>query len=561
MEDSSFLGNIGSLFQSTDSGQRLAGGAEGLAGGVSSLSQSAFDSAVTQPVQAASDLVSQVTGGNVNLSSPALPEGAVASAQETTGSPVTTVDQFNAFMKGLNEEAAAQQPSTPGATTGAVQPATQPATASGSQIPKFGEDGYKFAERGSPQDFFLAQTNEGTQALSQEQIARGQAYAQQQGMNFDPTTGFSSAAPTDPQAPAPQQGGNFGLAGFTPQFEGQTPSQFMRGEDTAADTTFQGTDFQGRLQQFASPEARQANIEEGQASFVQASADREARQAARPDFGAAISDRDRRAASGEGISTADRKDMAKANMRGASASDIARGNKIADELGVDLKTGESLTTGTTAKDIAETDKIKAEILSILSEVGNKGTELNLSPAELARDKAAGGTLNKWNDSGRSTIQSNINTLNEVITGLEDSNIKTRGFIDALPFGADWARAIMNPTGADAKDRVQGVIFQTLKETLGAQFTEKEGKRLVEASYNSMLSPEANAARLRDYTAGLMKASEARESQMRYLQENKTLAGYQGPSPAGVMSQVGSGGAGGSPIKGDVDDKSLDGALL
>jgi hypothetical protein len=69
---------------------------------------------------------------------------------------------------------------------------------------------------------------------------------------------------------------------------------------------------------------------------------REARLADRPDFGEAVSDRDRRAARGEGISMADRTAMAKASARGASPSEIARGNKIADELGVDLETGQPL---------------------------------------------------------------------------------------------------------------------------------------------------------------------------------------------------------------------------
>ena len=213
-----------------------------------------------------------------------------------------------------------------------------------------------------------------------------------------------------------------------------------------------------------------------------------------------------------------------------------------------------------AKEQAETDKIKAETLGILEQIGNKGTELNLSPAETARDKTAGTALAKWDDSGRATVTSNITALDNIVGGLEDGQIKTRGFIDALPFGSDWARAIMNPEAADAKNRVEGVIFQTLKETLGAQFTEREGKRLVEASYNPMLDPATNAARLRDYSNGLKKAVQARESQMAYLKENKTLQGYNGATPAGVMSQVGSG-EGGSPIQGDIDDKSLDGALL
>ena len=76
--------------------------------------------------------------------------------------------------------------------------------------------------------------------------------------------------------------------------------------------------------------------------FERESAAREARLGARPDFGEAVSDRDRRAARGDDISMADQTAMAKANARGATPSEVARGNQVANALGVDLKTGQSL---------------------------------------------------------------------------------------------------------------------------------------------------------------------------------------------------------------------------
>jgi hypothetical protein len=76
--------------------------------------------------------------------------------------------------------------------------------------------------------------------------------------------------------------------------------------------------------------------------FERESAAREARLDARPDFGEAVSDRDRRAARGDGISMADQVDMAKANARGATPREVARGNQVANALGVDLKTGQPL---------------------------------------------------------------------------------------------------------------------------------------------------------------------------------------------------------------------------
>ena len=385
-------------------------------------------------------------------------------------------------------------------------------------------------------------------------------------------TEAGQVSPVEPQAQLPstiQNANGQNLAGFKPKYEGQSLTDFMAGRDDPSAASVQVQDPQGRFRRQAAPvagetpeqnQARTDALFPEQADFREESAAREARQAARPDFGDAqeraagtVTDRERRAARGDGMSDADRRDIAKANQRGASAGDVARGEKVAAALGIDRKTGKPL-EGVSGKELAETGKIRAETAQILSEIGEKSKELNLTPAEESRDKTAGTALAKWDDSGRATVTSNIAALDSITKGLEDGQIKTRGFIDALPFGSDWARAIVNPDAQDAKNRVEGVIFQTLKETLGAQFTEKEGKRLVEASYNPMLSPEANAARLRDYSNGLKKAVAARESQLAYLKENKTLQGYDGATPAGIMSQVGSG-VGGSQIQGDVNYQS------
>ena len=72
------------------------------------------------------------------------------------------------------------------------------------------------------------------------------------------------------------------------------------------------------------------------------SAEREARLDARLPGDQSVSDRDRRAARGDNISMADQTDMAKANARGASPREVARGNQVANALGVDLETGQSL---------------------------------------------------------------------------------------------------------------------------------------------------------------------------------------------------------------------------
>lgn len=73
--------------------------------------------------------------------------------------------------------------------------------------------------------------------------------------------------------------------------------------------------------------------------YSQDSAAREARLENKPDFNTAVSDRDRRAARGEGTSMADLVDMAKGNAKDASPRDVARGAKVAEELGINPLTG------------------------------------------------------------------------------------------------------------------------------------------------------------------------------------------------------------------------------
>jgi hypothetical protein len=74
-----------------------------------------------------------------------------------------------------------------------------------------------------------------------------------------------------------------GLIGFTPQFEGQTLGQFIRGEDTQQQATFTGVDAQGRLRQFT-PEGQLADSYSG---FEAESQAREARIGQAPGVGGA----------------------------------------------------------------------------------------------------------------------------------------------------------------------------------------------------------------------------------------------------------------------------------
>ena len=176
----------------------------------------------------------------------------------------------------------------------------------------------------------------------------------------------------------------------------------------------------------------------------------------------------------------------------------------------------------------------------------------LTPGEKKIDEDVASDLNDWRLNGSSLAKSNIIQLSEVIGDLEDGNIDTRSLSDFAPM-SDNVRALFNPTGQDALDKVRGVIFQSLKATLGGQFAEKEGIRLVNAAYNTQLSEEQNIDRLGALLRRTQAAADAKDNASQYFQENGTLKGYSGVGARSAFdASTGAQGAKGSPIKGDVD---------
>ena len=285
------------------------------------------------------------------------------------------------------------------------------------------------------------------------------------------------------------------------------------------------------------------------------SAQREARLDARPDFNEAISDRDRRAARGDGISMADQTDMAKANARGASPREVARGNQVANALGVDLATGQSLqaTGGLTETERLNRQKFELEqtkFIQSIIDTANAKAPLSIAQKKFAEESGKGAY--SWDQGGRQTSQENIGKFGQIIQDLEQGQLDTRTLSEFVPFGGDWWRSALNPTGQQGLDNVRGVIFQGLRDTLGAQFTEKEGERLVNAAYNPKLNEEQNIARLKPALARMKATFQAKEALTKHIMDGGDIREYKGKTPMDVYKSFDGQAGSGSPIPGDVD---------
>jgi len=147
-------------------------------------------------------------------------------------------------------------------------------------------------------------------------------------------------------------------------------------------------------------------------------------------------------------------------------------------------------------------------------------------------------LAPWGTGGKQQAEANLATYDNLITGLTSGEITTRGFADLTPQALgvdDTLRQLLNPTGQNAVDNVRRVIFQGLKDTLGAQFTQREAERLVAASYNPALPEEMNIARLQDARDVLADVIAAKNDLYAHISAGGTMGDYKGVAPAAVLS--------------------------
>ena len=142
--------------------------------------------------------------------------------------------------------------------------------------------------------------------------------------------------------------------------------------------------------------------------------------------------------------------------------------------------------------------------------------------EFAKEYAVGVAGGGYEDASKQVDQ-----LESAIAELgtsEDLTGPARGMVP------DFVRAFTNPKAVDIKERVEEVVQRNLRLILGAQFTEKEGERLISRAYNDRLQEDVNVARLNRLVGAMRKALAAKMSAAQYYEDNGTLRGWKGVLP-------------------------------
>ena len=145
---------------------------------------------------------------------------------------------------------------------------------------------------------------------------------------------------------------------------------------------------------------------------------------------------------------------------------------------------------------------------------------------------------KWAvQGGMQTEQANIQNFNEVIRILDNPNATSSGLLyevtpekitkitEAINYEPEKDKNGNTFQVNNVLDLVRAVVFQSLKKTLGGQFTEKEAQRLVEATFNPSLSPQQNIKRIIALREKMISIFRSQQRAIEYYNKNNTLYGY------------------------------------
>lgn len=156
---------------------------------------------------------------------------------------------------------------------------------------------------------------------------------------------------------------------------------------------------------------------------------------------------------------------------------------------------------------------------------DKGSGTN--PYQKSEQEALGKASAEYKSKDRIQLVTNLDKIAKT-TSLLNAAIKNGEPLSGAVRGrySDDIRKITNPNAIIARDSIYSAIQDTLKPTLGAQFTEAEGERIKKLAYDPMLDDQENLRRAKQLDGYIRKKVIANDAMYSYLSKNKgSLDGF------------------------------------
>ena len=152
-----------------------------------------------------------------------------------------------------------------------------------------------------------------------------------------------------------------------------------------------------------------------------------------------------------------------------------------------------------------------------SEIMNQG--LQLTEGEKALDEAFAKDLVEFN---QADVEKGLSQLNEAVELLSTNDNITGPFVSLMP---EFFQSRANPQATEVKEAVEEVVQRNLRLVLGAQFTEKEGERLIKRAFNPNLPEAENKKRVQRLIKSIQTSLDEKIRQRGYFSTFGTLKGY------------------------------------
>lgn len=137
--------------------------------------------------------------------------------------------------------------------------------------------------------------------------------------------------------------------------------------------------------------------------------------------------------------------------------------------------------------------------------------------------------------GYASAKKNLDQLKSVVSDLKPSGPNVSGgFLGLAP---KKVRDIITPKGAAVQDAIEQTVLTTLRQTLGAQFTENEGAKVLAYTFNPRQPEEENLKRANRLIKQLENQAIAKAEAADYYETHGTLQGYRGPVVASTAEDL------------------------
>lgn len=129
----------------------------------------------------------------------------------------------------------------------------------------------------------------------------------------------------------------------------------------------------------------------------------------------------------------------------------------------------------------------------------------------------------WRSQEASSTFKKIRDLKKAVDVLRSGKQLTGPVFNQLP---DFVRNVVNPESTAVRQSVEKVVQDTMRQTLGAQFTQKEGENVLQRTYNADLPEELVLDAVSRELIGLQELAASKEAMVRHYEQFGTVKGYK-----------------------------------